>query len=69
MAKKPKDAPEIGDRVEWCGHGDRGTLVAVDTDDYWSQVKWDNGGPVLIHLFELKKLAAPRDRCEGYGWS
>jgi hypothetical protein len=68
MAKRPEDVPEIGDRVEWRGHGDRGTLVAVDTDNYWAQVNWDNGGPVLIHLFELKKLAE-RDRCEGYGWS
>jgi hypothetical protein len=56
MAKKPKDAPEIGDRVERKGFGERGTLVQVDTDDYWSHVKWDHSGPVLIHLFELRKL-------------
>jgi hypothetical protein len=57
MAKKPKDAPEVGDRVEWRGHPNRGTLVQVDSDDNWSQVKWDqNTGPVLIHLFELRKL-------------
>lgn len=56
MAKKPKDAPEIGDRVQWRGHENRGTLRQVDTDDYWSHVDWDHGGPVLIHLFELKKI-------------
>jgi hypothetical protein len=56
MAKKPKDAPEVGDRVEWRGYSDRGTLMQVDTDDNWSHVKWDRGGPVLIHLFELRKL-------------
>ena len=58
MAKKPKDAPEVGDRCEWRGHGNRGTLIQVDTDDNWSQVKWDHGGPVLIHLFELRKIPA-----------
>ncbi len=56
MAKRPKDAPEIGDRVEWRGHGNRGTLTQVDTDDYWSLVTWDHGGPVIIHLFELRKI-------------
>lgn len=56
MAKKPKDAPEIGDRVEWRGHGNRGTLVQVDTDDRWSSVKWGHAGPIIIHLFELRKL-------------
>ena len=56
MAKKPKDSPEIGDRVEWRGHGNRGTLVMVDTDDNWCQCRWDRNGPVLIHLYELKKL-------------
>jgi hypothetical protein len=56
MAKKPKVAPDIGDRVEWRGRGNSGTLVQVDSDDYWSHVKWDNGGPVLIHLFELRKI-------------
>jgi hypothetical protein len=56
MPKKPKDAPEIGDRVEWRGHGDRGTLLQVDTTNDWASVKWDRGGPVLIHLFELRKL-------------
>jgi hypothetical protein len=56
MAKKPKDAPEIGDRVEWRGHRNRGELVQVDTDDYWCHVKWINDGPVLVHLFELRKI-------------
>jgi hypothetical protein len=55
-AKKPKDAPEVGDRVERRGFYQRGTLVQVDTDDYWSHVKWDHMGPVLIHLFELRKI-------------
>ena len=57
MSKKPKDAPEIGDRVERRGFGERGTLVQVDTDDLWSCVKWDRTGPVLIHLFELRKIS------------
>jgi hypothetical protein len=57
MAKKPKDCPEIGDRVEMRGRRDqRGTLVQVDTDDQWSHVKWDTSGPVLVHLFELRKI-------------
>jgi hypothetical protein len=43
------------DRVEWRGHGKRGTLVQVDTADDWSHVKWDHSGPVLIHLFELRR--------------
>lgn len=56
VAKKPKDAPEVGDRVEWRGHDKRGQLVQVDTEDNWSHVQWDNGGPVLVHLFELRKI-------------
>lgn len=56
MAKKPKDAPEVGDRVEWRGRGARGTLVQVDADD-WSHVRWDDRGPLLVHLFELSKIA------------
>ena len=57
MAKRPKDVPDVGDRVEWRGHGNRGTLVQVDTSCDWASVKWDQGvGPVLIHLFELRKL-------------
>jgi hypothetical protein len=56
LLKKPKDTPSIGDRVEWRGHGNRGLLVQVDTEDHWSHVKWDPAGPVLIHLFELKKI-------------
>jgi hypothetical protein len=56
MPKKPKDAPEIGDRVERRGFGERGTLVQVDTENWWSSVKWDHTGPVLIQLFELRKL-------------
>jgi hypothetical protein len=55
MAKAPKDVPLVGDRVEWRGHGKRGTLVQVDTADDWSHVKWDHSGPVLIHLFELRR--------------
>jgi hypothetical protein len=55
MTKAPKDAPVIGERVEWRGHGKRGTLVNVDTDNYWSSVKWDTEGPVIIHLFELRR--------------
>lgn len=55
MPKKPKDAPEVGDRVEWRGHGNKGTLVNVDTSNDWCSVNWDNGGPVLIHLFELRR--------------
>ena len=40
MAKKPKDSPEVGDRVERRGFGQRGTLVQVDTDVIsWCQVK------------------------------
>ena len=54
--KKPKDAPEVGDRVEWRGHGNVGTLMQVDTNDHWSSVKWDHGGPVIVHLFELKRI-------------
>lgn len=56
MPKKPKGASKIGDRVERRGFGERGTLVQVDTDDLWSCVKWDRTGPVLIHLFELRKI-------------
>jgi hypothetical protein len=56
MAKKPKDAPEIGDRVEWRGHENRGILVQVDTNNYWCNVNWDYSGPVLVHLFELRKI-------------
>ena len=56
MAKKPKDSPEVGDRVERRGFGQRGTLVQVDTDDSWCQVAWEHGGPVLIHLHELRKI-------------
>ena len=58
MAKKPKDAPEVGDRVEWRGHGNKGILLQVDTCDDWAHVKWERGGPVLIHLFELRKINA-----------
>ena len=57
MAKKPKDAPEIGDRVEWRGHSERGTLAQVDTEKDWCTVNWDHGGPVIIHLFELRKIS------------
>lgn len=58
MAKRPKDTPEIGDRCEWRGYGDRGTLVMVDTDNNWCSVKWDRSGPVIIHLYELRKIPA-----------
>jgi hypothetical protein len=58
MAKKPKDAPQIGDRVEWRGHGNIGILEQVDSTNDWATVRWQQGvGPVLIHLFELKKLS------------
>jgi len=56
MAKRPKDTPEVGDRVQWRGHPNCGTLRQVDTSNDWSQVDWDHGGPVIIHLFELRKL-------------
>ena len=59
MAKKPKDL-EVGDRVERRGFGQRGTLVQVDTDDSWCQVAWEHGGPVLIHLHELRKIWSHR---------
>lgn len=58
MPKKPKDFPEIGDRVEWRGHGDRGTLTTVDTDDRLAIVKWDHDGPSLIELDELRKIVS-----------
>ena len=60
MAKTPKDLPEIGDRCEWRGHGNRGRLEMVDTERDWCTVKWERGGPVLIHLFELKRIAADK---------
>jgi hypothetical protein len=56
MAKKPKDAPDVGDRVQWRGHPNFGILEQIDTENDWCHVRWQNGGPVLIHLFELKKL-------------
>jgi hypothetical protein len=58
MAKKPKDVPEVGDRVEWRGHANRGVLEQVDSDDNWAHVRWTQGGvgPVLIHLVELRKV-------------
>jgi len=62
MAKKPKDCPEIGDRVQLRGNPaiggslPVGTLKNVDTESYWARVKWDAGGPVICHLFELKKV-------------
>jgi hypothetical protein len=55
--KKPKDAPEVGDRVQWRGHSNMGLLVQVDTEDHWAHVQWEKGGPILIHLFELRKMA------------
>ena len=57
--KKPKDLPQIGDRVELKGRGIFGILQNVDTENYWSAVKWDmNGpGPMICHLHELKKVA------------
>ena len=58
MPKKPKDAPEVGDRVERRGFGVKGTLMQVDTTNDWASVSWDQGvGPVLIHLFELRKVS------------
>jgi hypothetical protein len=58
MPKKPKDAPEIGDRVERRGFGQRGLLEQVDSTNDWACVRWDHGvGPVLIHLFELRKIS------------
>jgi hypothetical protein len=62
MSKKPKDAPEIGDRVERRGFGQRGKLVQIDTADDWCHVDWEHGGPVLIHLFELKKISDATER-------
>ena len=56
MSKKPKDAPEVGDRVERRGFGQRGVLEQVDSTNDWASVKWDHTGPVLIHLFELRKI-------------
>ena len=56
MAKKPKDCPEVGDRCEFRSTGARGKLMQVDTDDDWCSVKWDHSGPVIVHLFELKKI-------------
>lgn len=57
MAKKPKDTPEVGDRCQWRGHPNIGKLVQVDSEDNWSHVEWENGGPVLVHLYELRKIA------------
>lgn len=59
MAKRPKDVPDIGDRVEMRGSGLRGTLINTDTDNDWSSVKWDTSGPTVVHLFELRKI--PKD--------
>lgn len=55
--RMPKDVPEVGERCEWRGRGNRGRLEQVDTDRYWCTVKWDLGGPTIIHLAELRKLS------------
>lgn len=56
MAKAPKDCPEIGDRCEMRDRSRRGRLVQVDTENNWCSVKWDGSGPVLVHLYELRKI-------------
>ncbi len=60
MAKRPKDAPEIGDRVQLRGSHMQGVLQQVNVENDWASVKWDVRGPVICHLFELKKLDAVR---------
>lgn len=57
MAKKPKDIPQIGDRVELRGRNIFGVLQNYDTENYWASVKWETNGPVICHLHELKKVA------------
>ncbi|WP_342714442.1 hypothetical protein AAFG22_14800 [Bradyrhizobium sp. B024] len=55
MAKAPKDAPTVGDRVELRGKALFGTLKRVDPD-FWCGVKWEINGPLICHLFELKTV-------------
>lgn len=60
MSKRPKNLPEIGDRVELRYRGTRvfGTLENVNTENDWAVVAWewaDVTGPTLCHLFELRR--------------
>lgn len=55
MARKPKDAPSLNDRVVLRKTGATGKLVQHNTND-WCRVEWDEDGPLICHLFELRKL-------------
>ena len=59
MAKRPKDLPEIGDRVSMKYRGEKifGVIEQVNTSNDWTCVKWDRIGPVVCHLFELRKAS------------
>jgi len=56
--KRPKDLPEIGDRVEMKYRGARvfGVLDSFNPETDWAAVTWEAGGPTLCHLFELRRV-------------
>lgn len=57
MARRPPDTPERGDRCYM--RKDKtitGTLTKYDPSNGWATVKWDNVGPDVCHLHELKKV-------------
>ncbi len=57
MSKPPLNLPKRGDRVRLRGRAHIGWLRKMDDETKWATVEWDDGGPKIVHLHELEKVA------------